>query len=192
MRFCQCLPLINTDVCFEFHEILSILSASKTPEKNLKFDELPWQQHLRYQEYLNSFTSAMFWCYSDEVWNKPGKNKRLISKHFKDVTFCCQLVAPFCGTKLMTFSEKFVGADEIYMCLHFDDCRSNSVCYRSPWNWPYKAVCHGPNLLKLCPALMAADSNVYAKFQEFFSMLGAPKAPETLKLINSNNSNNNP
>ncbi len=28
MSFCQCLSIINTDVCVEFYEILNILSAS--------------------------------------------------------------------------------------------------------------------------------------------------------------------
>ena len=35
--------------------------------------------------------------------------------------------------------------------------------------------------ISLCPALMAAGSNVCANFQEFSSMLRAPKAPETLE-----------
>ncbi len=36
MNFCQCLSRINTDVCVEFYEILNILSASKSPEKNIE------------------------------------------------------------------------------------------------------------------------------------------------------------
>ena len=30
MNFCQCLAVTNTDMCSEFHEILSMLSASKS------------------------------------------------------------------------------------------------------------------------------------------------------------------
>ncbi len=73
MSFCQCLSIINTDVCVEFYEILNILSASKSPEDILRFDTLPWQQYFRYQYSLDSFTSAVFWHYSDEVWSKLGK-----------------------------------------------------------------------------------------------------------------------
>jgi len=36
LSFCQSLSLINTDVCVEFYEILNILSASKSPEKNIE------------------------------------------------------------------------------------------------------------------------------------------------------------
>ncbi len=36
LNFCQCLSIINTDVCVEFYEILNILSASKSPEKNIE------------------------------------------------------------------------------------------------------------------------------------------------------------
>ncbi len=36
MSFCQCLSIMNTDVCVEFNEILNILSASKLPEKNIE------------------------------------------------------------------------------------------------------------------------------------------------------------
>ncbi len=36
MSFCQCLSIINTDMCVEFHEILSILSTSKSPAKNIQ------------------------------------------------------------------------------------------------------------------------------------------------------------
>ncbi len=67
MSFCQFLSIINTDVCVEFYEILNILSASKSPEDILRFDTLPWQQYFRYQYSLQSFTSAMFLQYSDEV-----------------------------------------------------------------------------------------------------------------------------
>ncbi len=41
MNFCQCLSIINTDVCVEFYEILNMLSASKSPERILRFDTLP-------------------------------------------------------------------------------------------------------------------------------------------------------
>ncbi len=67
MSFCQCLSIINTDVCVEFYEILNNLSASKPPEEMLRFDTLPWQQYFRYQYSLHSFTSAVFLQYSDEV-----------------------------------------------------------------------------------------------------------------------------
>ncbi len=87
MSFCQCLSIINTDVCVEFYEILNILSASKSPEDILRFDTLPWQQYFRYQYSLDSFTSAVFWHYSDEVWSKLGKSKMLNSKHFKMTHF---------------------------------------------------------------------------------------------------------
>ncbi len=40
MSFCQCLSIINTDVCVEFYEILNDLSASKSPEEILRFDTL--------------------------------------------------------------------------------------------------------------------------------------------------------
>ncbi len=53
MSFCQCISIINTDMCVEFDGILSMLCASK-------FDTLLWQQHLGYQYPLNSFTSAVF------------------------------------------------------------------------------------------------------------------------------------
>ncbi len=36
MNFCQCLSIINTYVCVEFDEIPNILSASKSPEKNIE------------------------------------------------------------------------------------------------------------------------------------------------------------
>ncbi len=36
MSFCQCLSIINNDMCVEFHEILSMSSPSKSPEKNIK------------------------------------------------------------------------------------------------------------------------------------------------------------
>ena len=36
MTFCNCLAIINTDMCFEFHVILSMLSASKAPEQNIQ------------------------------------------------------------------------------------------------------------------------------------------------------------
>ncbi len=36
MSFCQCLAIINTDMCVEFHEILSMLCTSKSPENNIQ------------------------------------------------------------------------------------------------------------------------------------------------------------
>ncbi len=69
-RAIECLlhaRVINTDVCVEFYEILNNLSASKPPEEILRFDTLPWQQYFRYQYSLHSFTSAVFFQYSDEV-----------------------------------------------------------------------------------------------------------------------------
>ncbi len=35
MSVCQCLSIINTNMCVEFYEILNILSALKSPEKNI-------------------------------------------------------------------------------------------------------------------------------------------------------------
>ncbi len=36
MSFFQCLTTINTHMCVEFHDILSMLSASKSPETNFQ------------------------------------------------------------------------------------------------------------------------------------------------------------
>ncbi len=36
MSFFQCLTIINTNMCVEFHEILIMLSASKSPENNFQ------------------------------------------------------------------------------------------------------------------------------------------------------------
>ncbi len=60
MSFCQCLSIINTDVCVEFYEIINILSASKSPEDILRFETLPWQQYFRYQYSLDSFHIGRF------------------------------------------------------------------------------------------------------------------------------------
>ncbi len=46
MSFFQCLTTINTHMCVEFHDILNMLSASKSPETNFQVDTLPWQQYL--------------------------------------------------------------------------------------------------------------------------------------------------
>ncbi len=51
------------------------------------FETLPWQQYYRYQYSLHSFTSAVCWHYSDEVWSKSIKNKMLNSKHLKMTHF---------------------------------------------------------------------------------------------------------
>ncbi len=86
MSFCQCLSIINTDVCVEFYEILNILSASKSPEDILRFDTLPWQQYFRYQYSLDSFTSAVFDIILMKFEANWGKSKMLNSKHFKNDT----------------------------------------------------------------------------------------------------------
>ncbi len=66
MSFCQCLSIINTDVCVEFYEILNNLSASKSPEEILRFDTVPWQQYLRYNIPFTVSQPAVFLQYSDE------------------------------------------------------------------------------------------------------------------------------
>ncbi len=55
MSLCQ-LTIINTNACVNFHEILSMLSASKIPEKNVKVWHLK-QQPSSYQKSLQFYIS---------------------------------------------------------------------------------------------------------------------------------------
>ncbi len=57
-----------------------------TRNKFSSLKTLPWQQYYRYQYSLHSFTSAVFWTYSDEVWSKSIKNKMLNSSILKNDT----------------------------------------------------------------------------------------------------------